>query len=678
MTDEENNAAPGWIVFDQVEIDLSGRRLFVAGADTPLEPKAFAVLALLARHPGRAFGRDEILDAVWGHRHVTPGVLNRVITLLRHALGENAQQHQYLHTLHGVGYRLDAQVRIAAGRAYAETRAPVAVETVNTDPTPGEEPPPALPRAESTSEFNASDAARANVEAAAAPTIALHQPAAASRKSVRWQWIAILFAIPAAAWFWSTRKSTPPPPIAAAQPTLVVLPLHPVGSAANETVLAEGLSEELITRLSRIDGLRLISSTSATLAQSGKFDLPQLASKLKVTHALEGSLREDGDQLRIDLRLIQVPGGNTLWAQTYDRPIANIFALESDIAQAVAGALTLRLGLAVIASPGDTDPELFREYLEARRMQRLQDRENSIALLRAIIAKAPDYARAHASLARILATNIRPSLISPREIEEAGREAARALELDPSLAETQTALATLACRAADWARCFELFKYALALDPADSDCRSLYAYWLAGLGYLNKALGEVEIGSASDPLSLNSAFVHGRVLDTLGRHDEAKRFFDLAPPAAWSSYAKWYNAFWRHDITGARELANLMPESDGFRESYVAATETLVDPLRWTQAMPLIEASERNNGRPNVLRVMAPDPDFRTLIPALEKMLRDGFPSYYLLLWMPEYPALRRDPAFQDFLHRTRIIDYWKTHGWPAQCKADGDGARCE
>ena len=108
----KNETASGWIVFDQVEIDLAGRRLFVAGAEMPLEPKAFAVLALLARNPGQAFARDDILDAVWGHRHVTPGVLNRVITLLRQALGESAEATQYLHTLHGVGHRFDAATQI--------------------------------------------------------------------------------------------------------------------------------------------------------------------------------------------------------------------------------------------------------------------------------------------------------------------------------------------------------------------------------------------------------------------------------------------------------------------------------------------------------------------------------------------------------------------------------------
>src|SRR5687767_2865222 len=93
--------------FDEMTIDFVGRRLCRNGQPLALERKAFEVLALLAGSPGTAFTRDQILDAVWGHRHVTPGVLNRVMTLLRHALGEEANAPRYLHTLHGVGYRFD-------------------------------------------------------------------------------------------------------------------------------------------------------------------------------------------------------------------------------------------------------------------------------------------------------------------------------------------------------------------------------------------------------------------------------------------------------------------------------------------------------------------------------------------------------------------------------------------
>ena len=102
-----SDSTPSLRAFDDIVIDLDSRRLLRAGELQPLEPKAFGVLELLTGSPGHVFSREEILDAVWGHRHVTPGVLNRIMTLLRHALGEDAQTPRYLHTVHGYGYRFD-------------------------------------------------------------------------------------------------------------------------------------------------------------------------------------------------------------------------------------------------------------------------------------------------------------------------------------------------------------------------------------------------------------------------------------------------------------------------------------------------------------------------------------------------------------------------------------------
>ena len=99
--------APDHLVFDDLVIDFAGRRLWRGGGELALEPKAFAVLALLAASPGRVFTRDQSLDAVWGHRHVTPGVLNRIMSLLRQALGEDALHPRLLHTVYGIGYRFD-------------------------------------------------------------------------------------------------------------------------------------------------------------------------------------------------------------------------------------------------------------------------------------------------------------------------------------------------------------------------------------------------------------------------------------------------------------------------------------------------------------------------------------------------------------------------------------------
>src|SRR5690349_2933918 len=99
--------APDNLVLDDVVVDFARRRVTRGGVEQALEPKAFAVLELLVASPGRAFTRDEILDTVWGHRHVTQSVLNRIVSLLRQALGEDAQQPRLLHTVHGVGYRFE-------------------------------------------------------------------------------------------------------------------------------------------------------------------------------------------------------------------------------------------------------------------------------------------------------------------------------------------------------------------------------------------------------------------------------------------------------------------------------------------------------------------------------------------------------------------------------------------
>ena len=195
--------------FGDTTIDLAGRRLWRAGEEQPLEPKAFGMLALLVGDPGRVFTRDEILDAVWGHRHVTPGVLNRIVTLLRHALGEDAHHPRLLHTLHGVGYRFDMPV--IAGPSTTE---------------------PAGAAAEVHADANA---------------------AARRRTAPAVFWYAVLLVAAGAigaAWWWSTRSTAnaahldPAPPkaaAAAAPPTLVVMPLKPIGEGDSVRIIAVGL-----------------------------------------------------------------------------------------------------------------------------------------------------------------------------------------------------------------------------------------------------------------------------------------------------------------------------------------------------------------------------------------------------------------------------------------------------
>ena len=669
----ENGVSTGWIVFDAVEIDCAGRRLFVAGSDMPLEPKAFAVLHLLASQPGKAFTRNDILDTVWGHRHVTPGVLNRVVTLIRHALGESADEHRYLNTLHGIGYRFDADTRqlVTRGGIVASAESSVAA---------------ALPIRSADSLVSTSIDTSTTAEAAPSPDeiVALLAPVPASERTHldvhsstriragRWLGLATaLLAMAAAVIYFGLRY---PPSATTVPPAMVVLPLRPVDGTPDDAVLADGLSEELITRLAHIEGLRLISRTSAARAQEDKLDLNQLSERLHVTYALEGSLRQSGDQLRIDLRLIDIPGGRTLWAQDYDRKLADVFAIQREIAQSVAQVLTLKLGAANAASEADVDPQWFREYLELRHMMGDPKYLNAyptahtqfVDRLHALVARAPGYARAHGLLARALVQDLRPMDISAAERAEAAKEAAIALQLDPNQIEAHAALASIASHTDDWSRCLDEYRLVLKLDPTDSTMRAAYAARSAYIGYIDEALLQIEIAWNADPLSPESSLLRPWLTDVKGHHDEARLLLEAIPQ---QTSLRWFNAVWRHDFAAARDLAASMPANGKYTDSYVAATEALLDPTRWSQVQSRIQGSFAG--------LIRADLDREASMRTIEVLWARQISPLSQMLWAPELANVRSSAAFQDFLVRHHILDYWRSHGWPPQCKPEGDGGRC-
>jgi TolB-like protein/DNA-binding winged helix-turn-helix (wHTH) protein/Tfp pilus assembly protein PilF len=677
----ETESPAGWIVFDTVEIDLAGRRLFVAGADVPLEPKAFAVLALLARHPGRAFGRDEILDAVWGHRHVTPGVLNRVVTMLRQALGERVEDPHYLHTLYGIGYRFDAQVRLLDARpvlfdanvdttnaqpVVSATALTPVLDTVDIRPV---SPIPATGDTLADSPISST---------CVADTSSVDLPALASpRTRIRAAVILCMLLAATAGLLWLHHALTLTP---APSPVLVVLPLRTTGTDSKEIAFADGLSEDLTARLAHVNGLRLISSASALRAQQDGFDAQQLAERLHVTHAIEGSFHEAGDRLRINLRVIETPSGRILWTQDYDRKFADVFALQQDIAQAVASALALHIDMAHTGAK-TVDPQVFREYLELHHVFFAQSgAANNTAeiALNALAARAPNFAPVHG----LLALNLASGYEDDGRDGDALHEARHALDLDPDDIYAHAALGMVASNNHDWVMAKKEYDAALALSPSDPTMRLIIGMWLARLGYSEQALSEFETAYASDPLSYWCVYNRATQLDTLGRHDEATHFLDLLPgleaePQWLTVIARWRNAVWRHDYKAARHFVGQMSslgDATG-ATAYAAVTEALRDPARWPQAENAIAALAAKTGGVSQLRLFAPQLNAAPLLAEFEpgNQQPDG-----KVLWTVDFTALHRDPAFQSFLQRMKFVDYWRSNGWPPQCKPESDGARCE
>lgn len=652
---------PSRLVFDDVVVDFAACRVLRGGVEQPLEPKAFAVLALLAASPGTVHARDAILDAVWGHRHVTPGVLNRVMTLLRQALGEDAQHPRYLHTVHGVGYRFDlAEALPAPGPEPA-------IEAASA----GEEPILSAPRR------RAADRRRWPIALAGAAVLAL--------------------VIGGIAW-WQGREPAPPgvaPKVAsigAIAPTLMVAPLKAIGEDSAAAVIAEGLSEELIGSLAQIDGLRVIARETTLLAVAESADPVRWAAQAGITHALEGSLQLDGQHLRVRLRLVEAGSGRAAWARDFDRDAKEVLALQREIAESVATSLALRMRLQAETGEGG-DAEFLRRFHAARALVARRDLsieqgvEPAETELRALLRERPDDARVHATLARALELRAayRPTLTTALR-REAQELASIALRLDPSSGEGKQTLARAACRTSDWARCITLLEEAKRSSSDPSAGRFALSITWARLGYLDRAEAEAREAVAVDPLNTLMHFLLGRVLDTRGRHEEAQRSFAKDTELS-GVYGRWFNAANRGDHQETLRIAEVDMAAGrgrdsgvaGLQPSYVAVSQALIDPARWPEARRAMADWERGSvGRMAFLRVLDSEADPAALVDGLVNARRVAYSSWDLLLWSPSLAHLRHEPAFQRYVREDGLLAYWRAEGFPPQCREQGEVILCD
>jgi TolB-like protein/tRNA A-37 threonylcarbamoyl transferase component Bud32 len=467
-------------------------------------------------------------------------------------------------------------------------------------------------------------------------------------------------------------------------PTLVVLPLKVIGDEEDAGV-ALGLSEDLTTRLSRVAGLGLISSTSAEIAQSRQFDAAQLADRLKATHALEGSLRDSNDQLRIHLRLSALPSGRLIWTQSYDRPFAKLETLQNEVAVAIAGALDLEPDAnAGGVEARDVDPAAVRRYLEVRGRIRDGLTPNWEQEVRALVAAHPDYAPAFGLLAAMLAANSDTTEETLDLIE-------RALRIDPAEPDARIAQALIAVRQRDWAAAASAYEEALRLSPADPAYRGFYSDFLGGLGYLDEGLRQARIAQAYDPLGQIAGSNLVNLLDAQGRHAEARRHIEAAledlpandtlPPLMVNAH--WRNAFWRRDAETATAVAASRPDSP-VKAVYLSVSDTIADARRTPAAIAAIEAWERRvvaEGNPpqkNFLRLLLPETPPEERRATAEFALQTPLTPFKTVIWAPGNREFRQTPQFQAFLARTGILDYWRARGFPTQCRPAVDGAACE
>jgi TolB-like protein/Tfp pilus assembly protein PilF len=291
--------------------------------------------------------------------------------------------------------------------------------------------------------------------------------------------------------------------------SLAVLPLENLSGDPSQEYFADGMTDALITTLAQIGALRVISRTSVMRYKGARTALPEIARELNVEAVVEGTVLRAGERLRIDAQLIDARTDTHLWAEKYERPLGDILVLQSELAQAIATQIRLRLTpeeQARLAGARLVDPKAYDAYLMGRlnwNKRTKEGIEKGLQYFRQSLARDPSYARGHAGVSDCYNMLGFWGWSDPREVFPAARGAAlRALRIDETIAEAHTALAwVLILHEWDWEGAARELGRALELNPGYTTTLQCYSHYFTYLGRHKEALEYVKRTLEFDPLS---------------------------------------------------------------------------------------------------------------------------------------------------------------------------------
>ncbi len=369
--------------------------------------------------------------------------------------------------------------------------------------------------------------------------------------------VAILAVLVVLGTFWLVhgRMSSVPTSVQSLPPSVAVLPFADMSLEKDQEYFSDGLAEELINDLAKIQGLRVAARTSS-FQFKGKIEDPRtVGKKLNVGAILEGSVRKEGNKVRITAELINAATGFNLWSETYDRRLNDVFAVQEDIGRSVAASLKVTLlgGNSPTPSTQGTNPEAYDAYLQGQYFYGRPNKENlekAVAYYNQAIKLDPRYAQAWAGLAL---THSRQADLGQVPVEagyrKARQAAERALALEPTLGEAHLAAGWIEARYDwNWAGADASFKRALALEPGNARVMRVAAVMAATLGRFTEALAMDRSAVELDPLSAPAYADLGEHAYYAGSLDEAvaafKKASELSPeiPGAHTYISKVYLA----------------------------------------------------------------------------------------------------------------------------------------
>jgi TolB-like protein/DNA-binding winged helix-turn-helix (wHTH) protein len=466
------------LAFGVFAVDVDAGELLKQGTRVRLQDRPFQLLVALLKRPGEVVSREELRERLWpdGTFVDFDHNLSSAVNKLRTALDDSAQHPRYIETVGRRGYRFVYPVSVTAPSS--ESVVPV------------------------------SQAPRGQRLLPVLLSVGLLASA-----------VAVLFAL--------GRDTDPRTADRATVRSIAVLPLRNLSNDAEQEYFSEGLTDALITRLAAVEGLRVISRTSAMRYKDSRKPLPVIARELNVDAVLEGSVLRAEGRVRITAQLIEAATDRHVWARSYERDHRDILDLQNDVARDIAESVRIKVGPAVRpARARPLNPEAHQAYLLARYRwytRRSDELLLAIADFQRAISLDPEYALAHAGLADVYL--VLPLLTATTQEEaypKAKQAAEQALALDPALAEAHNSSAYVKMYLNwDFVAAEQGFRRAIELNPGYATAHQWYSELLAFLGRHAEAIAEIRKALELDPLSAVMHHQAGQTYQQARQYDQA-------------------------------------------------------------------------------------------------------------------------------------------------------------
>jgi TolB-like protein/DNA-binding winged helix-turn-helix (wHTH) protein len=624
-------AKPNIVRFGVYEFAFDTQELRKAGIRIRLEGQPLAILQMLLERPGELVTREELQKKLWPTDTFVDfeHSLNAAVKRLRAALNDSADQPRYVETLARRGYRFIAPLNAA------DTETGVAPSIV-------------------------------------APTPAVRQTPSIIRSGRVWLIAIVMFAFAVGGWGWRQWRHRFAVPAVPVIRSLAVLPLTNLSGDSSQEYIADGMTEALIGRLSRIRDLRVISRTSVMRFKNTQLAVPEIAKALRVDAIVEGSVIREGSRIRVHAQLIRAATDEHFWSEAYDREFRDVLTLQSDVAQTVAQQIQMQLTpeqQARLRSSPVVNPDAYEAYLKGRFYEEASGTLSALKQAQGYyedaVRKDPTFALAYVGLADCYLEQGAYRLVSPKDAYRQGSAAIqKALQLDQALGEAHGSLGYLDWRYEwNWQQAERELRYAVELNPNSMESHETLVWYFSWSGRRGEALAEVEKMRQLDPaypfipLQQSGIYYHQRDYKSLV---EAGKTSVAAYPNGWQSHY-----FLAVGYEGSGRPAQAIPEyqrafelSEADTDTTAALAHAYVAAGRRTEAEKMLyELQTQSKTRyvsPYMIGVIyASLEDKEKAFEFLEKAYKEKSPDVaYFLKADLRIDPLRSDLRFQDLLHR--------------------------